>query len=227
MKRPEDKVAELEWIERYLANDLLPNERQEVEQIMEEDQNFALEVQQIKKTHEMMQQAFLAQRALSTLKRLQADSNRQRSRRQRVLQWTGALAVSGVAAMLFLLFAPIQFPSSENDYSLTRGSESRSLVKEQRVVFEQFFEGQAHIAEGQYVLAAKNFEQVLQSNNIRPYFKEAAQWHLAVAYLRSGQTAKAERIYRSLADCADCEYPISTLDRWKIWWQIKRAKFTN
>ena len=227
MKRPTDKVAELEWIERYWANELPQNERAELEQALRDDPDFAAEATQIKKTQEIMQQAFLEQRALSTLKRLQANHNRQRTQKQRLLRWSGALMATGMAAMLFLLFAPVQFPNSENDYTLTRGSQVKAMPKEQQLVFDQFFEGQTHIAEGQYALAVQNFEQVLQNNNIRAYFREAAQWHLTLAYLRSGQVAKAEQLYDSFEGCTDCEYPVSALNRWKIWWQIKRAKLTN
>lgn len=227
MKRPTDKQQEHEWIERYLNGQMTDDERAEVDAEMQADPTLQTEVIQLKRTHDLMNEAFLEQRAVAVLKRLQ-QQNRQRIQRIRLVS-RSLVGVAGVGflLLLYLSFTPVVFPNSENDINVTRSlaDDSSTLAVAQKRTFSQFFEGQAHLTEGQYALAVKNFEQVLRASDIRPYFREAAQWHLAVAYLKSGEPEKAERIYDQFRQCIDCEYPIKAVNRWKIWWQIKWAQW--
>ncbi len=228
MKRPTDQQAEHYWIESYLHGHLPAEERAVVEAEMEADPALQNEVLLLKRTHELMQEAFLEQRAIATVKRLQA-TNRPRSkgiRRIRLVSRSLAgIAVIGLVLIAYLSLVPVSFPDSENDINVTRSlADDSSAVMQQRV-FGEFFEGQTHLTEGQYALAVKNFEQVVRNPDIRPYFREAAQWHLTVAYLKSGQPAKAQRMYDQFKHCIDCEYAIGSVDRWKIWWQIQWAKW--
>ncbi|QHW00483.1 tetratricopeptide repeat protein [Spirosoma endbachense] len=229
MKRPTDKQQEHEWIERYLSGQMTSDERAEVEAERQTDPDFDNEVILLKRTHELMKEAFLEQRAVATLKQLQQQS-RQRTQRIRLVRRSLSGVVSaGFMLILYLSVVPVVFPDSENDINVTRSlaDDSSTVAVVQKRAFNQFFEGQAHLTEGQYALAVKNFEQVLRSSDIRPYFREAAQWHLAVAYLKSGEPDKAERVYAQFTQCIDCEYPIKTVDRWKIWWQIKWAQWLS
>ncbi|MVM39554.1 tetratricopeptide repeat protein [Spirosoma sp. HMF3257] len=226
MKRPTDKQDEHYWIERYLQNQMTADERVYIEREMQIDPTLKQEVDLLKRTYDLMHEAFLEQQAIATLKRLQAQT-RVRIHRIRLLK-RSFLGATALAAMfvLYVSFTPISFPDSENDISVTRSLSDDSTAIKQKQVFEQFFEGQTHLAEGQYALAVKNFEQVVNVTTIRPYFREAAQWHLAVAYLKSGQPDKAERIYDQFVHCIDCEYQINQINRWKFWWQIKWAQWT-
>lgn len=227
MKRPTDKQQEHEWIERYLNGQMTDDERADVDAEMQADPNLQTEVIQLKRTHDLMNEAFLEQRAVAVVKRLQLQ-NRQRIQRIRLVS-RSLVGVAGVSflLLLYLSFTPVVFLNSENDINVTRSlaDDSSTLAVAQKRTFSQFFEGQAHLTEGQYALAVKNFEQVLRASDIRPYFREAAQWHLAVAYLKSGEPEKAERIYNQFRQCIDCEYPIEAVNRWKIWWQIKWAQW--
>lgn len=226
MNRPTDKQEEHYWIERYLQNQMNADERMHIEQEMQADSMLKQEVDLLKRTYHIMDEAFLEQHTITTLKRLQTQT-RLRTRRIRLMK-RSLLGVTALAAMfvLYLSVTPVSFPDSENDINVTRSLSDDSTAIKQKQVFEQFFEGQTHLAEGQYALAVKNFEQVVNVTTIRPYFREAAQWHLAVAYLKSGQPAKAERIYEQFVHCIDCEYHINQIDRWKFWWQIKWAQWT-
>ncbi|WP_093834339.1 hypothetical protein [Spirosoma endophyticum] len=227
MKRPIDKQQEHEWIEQYLSGEMTRDERKEVEMVMQADADFEKEVQLLKRTHELMKEAFLEQRAVATLRQLQRQS-RQRTQRIRLVRRSLIGSVTaGFMLIVYLSVAPVVFPDSENDTSITHSlaDESDTMAVAQKQVFNQFFEGQVHLIEGQYVLAVKNFETVVRTTDIRPYFREAAQWHLTVAYLKSGEPHKAERVYDQFSQCTDCEYPIRAVDRWKIWWQIKWAQW--
>ena len=229
MKRPTEKLEEYEWIERYLTDQMPADEQTELETEMQTDPIFKQEVELLQRTHELMEEAFLEQRAVDTVKLLQRQS-RQKMQRIRLVRRSLMGVVSlGFLLILYLSVSPVVFPNSENDINVTRnlaGDSSTAATTPNRV-FNQFFDGQARLSEGQYALAVKNFRQVLTASDIRPYFREAAQWHLAFAYLKSGEPDKAERMYNQFRECIDCEYPIETVDRWKIWWQIKWAQWLH
>lgn len=227
MNRPNDKYEEHEWIERYLSGDMAPEERVHFENEMQTDATLKNDVEKHKQAQDLIQEAFLAQRAVATLKKLQAQDRQIIRIGVYARRFATMLAAACVAFLVYLSVGTIRFPDSETDFTLIRGVETDTVQTRQKYVFEQFFEGQSHITEGQYALAVKNFRQVLQSSDLRPYFKEAAQWHLALAYLKSGEADKAERIYNQFTDCDDCEYPVSTLNRWQIWWQIKLAQLLH
>lgn len=228
MKRPTDQQAEHDWIESYLHGHMPAEERAAVEAEMQTDLAFRNEVFLLKRTHELMQEAFLEQRAIATVKRLQAKTRPRRQGIQRirlVSRSLAGLAAVGLVLIAYLSMAPISFPDSENDINVTRSLADDSSAVAQKRVFREFFEGQTHLTEGQYALAVKNFEQVVRNPDIRPYFREAAQWHLTVAYLKSGQPGKAQRMYDQFSHCIDCEYAIGSVARWKIWWQIQWGKW--
>ncbi|GAB4000515.1 hypothetical protein GCM10028807_53730 [Spirosoma daeguense] len=239
MKRPTDKQQEHEWIERYLHGQMAGDERITFEAELTSDPSLRQEVDLLKRTHQLIQEAFLdhspqpmqeallEQNTRSTLKELQAQ-NRQRINRIRLVKRSvSSLVSAGFILILYLSLMPISFPDSENDINVTRSLSDDSTTNDQNQVFGQFFEGQTHLTEGQYALAVENFERVLRVTDIRPYFREAAQWHLAVAYLKSGEPDKAERVYDQFSQCISCEYTIGRLNRWKIWWQIKWSQWLN
>lgn len=220
MKRPTDKI---EWIERFVLGQMSPSERQYLENEMIRDPILKAEVEYEQEIHQMLQEALLEQQVRQTVQRLQ--------KRERVFSKIYSVGFSislGIAASLALLlyfsFSPIRFSILENDFTIVRGVDTTAMSNQRKIVFEQFFEGQAHLAEGQYLLAVRNFETVLQSNDLRPYFKEAAQWHLVVAYLKSGDIHRADQLFQTFSNCSDCEYDVGIFNRIKIQLQIWWAK---
>lgn len=223
MKRPNDKEEEQEWIEQYLLGKMTREESAAFEEELHKDNNLRIEMEKVKKVHHRFQEVFLEHQAIATIKRLQA-TDRRRTKVFTVFKYIGFMAAACAAFIIYLSFSPSRFPDSENDFTVVRKTNATTMSPQQRYIFNQFFEGQAHIAEGQYTLAIKNLEEVVNFNDLRPYFREAAQWHLAIAYLKSGNAARAEQLYHQFEDCMECEYPVSDVDRWKVWWQIQRAK---
>jgi tetratricopeptide (TPR) repeat protein len=223
MKRPTDQAEKHDWIEQYLFGKMTKEEALFFENELKNDKNLTKEMENIRQTHNRIQEVFLEQNALNTLKKLQAV-DRRRNAVFTVFKYAGFAAAACAVFIIYLSFSPTQFPNSENDFTVVRKANPTSMTPQQHYVFNQFFEGQAHIAEGQYTLAIKNLEEVVRFNDLRPYFREAAEWHLAFAYLKSGDTVRAEQLYLRFSNCLDCEYPVSRIDRWKVWWQIQYAK---
>lgn len=224
MKRPTDKTEEQEWIEQYLLGKMTKEEALFFENELRKDKNLVADMQTIQQVHSRIQEAFLEKNALHTIKKLQ-KKDRTRAKIVLISKYTGYVAAACAAFILYLSFAPSQFPDSENDFTVVRTEKPSTMTVQQRYIFDQFFEGQAHIAEGQYSLAIQNLEEVVRFNDLRPYFREAAQWHLAIAYLKSGNAAKAEQLYHQFQHCTECEYSVEQVDQWKVWWQIQKAKF--
>lgn len=222
---------EFEEIEAYILNKLDGNHRKSIELKIQNDPQYAATVESIRQTITLVSDAFLEQNAIDTIKTLQ-----QADRAKMLMVYTtkrniplkAFVPFAAAAAMMLLvsyfMFSSIDFPDTENDFYVTRGIDTTKFNPEQRMAFSQFFDGQAHLAEGQYLLAVKDFESSINVKNIRPYFREATQWHLALAYTKSGQALKAEKIFAQLNNCSDCEYPVSTLNRWKLWLRIQWAK---
>ncbi len=226
--KPTNEQEEFEWIEDYLFNKLNKEEIVFFENELRINLEFAKKVEKTKKTHDLLKESFIENEVLKTIKDLQVKEREviTPNRGLKTIKYFGSF--SAAAAILFgfyFSFAPIAFPDTENDFNITRGVDSTKFSPEQRTAFSRFFDGQAHLAEGQYLLAIKDFENSLLAKDIRPYFREAAQWHLSVAYMKSKQPQKAEKILQSFENCMACEYPVSTINRWKLWWQIQLTKY--
>ena len=224
MKRPDNKLEEQEWIERYVLGKMAPDERLYFENEAHNDPKLRQEMKEFEHTQQLIEEALLEESALSTLRRLQASE----TKKGRIIPFFRYFSVAAAVAALFVAYLSISmpdFPDSENDFTVVRSTNATSMPPEQKKVFDEFFEGQAHIVEGQYVMAVRNFERVLESDDLRPYFREAAQWHLIVAYLKSGDLSRAQQLYKRFDNCVDCEYQVSPVNRWKIWWQIYWQKF--
>ncbi|GAB3566992.1 hypothetical protein GCM10027578_16940 [Spirosoma luteolum] len=227
MKRPSDKQQEHHWLEQYLHEPQNSDLQAVVDAERRRDPALNADVEWLGQAHTLLDDAFAQQQALETLRRCQ-QQHRWRQQRLRLARRTLAwAAATGLVLIVYLSTSSIVLPSSENDVEVTRSLTDSDSVPGVRndTVYRQFLEGQANLLEGQYALAVPNFERVARAPDIRPFFREAAQWHLAIAYLRSNQPDKAERIYRQFAQCVDCEYPIGTVNRVRLWWQIKWAKW--
>lgn len=224
MKIPTNGEELLEYIEKYTTGEMDQTESAFFERELETNDSFRQEFNSYKITYQYMQETFIEKSAIRTMNAL---------RRQRELKKiTFRTITTTLAACLlivgYLSFVPISFPDSENDFDAIRStidSTSSQLPPDQKEAFEQFFEGQAHIAEGKYLLAVTNFEKVLKTQNLRNYFIEAAQWHLIVALAKSNNPARAEKLLNTLNDCTECEYQIGFTNRMKIKWLIFSKKY--
>jgi len=220
MKRPDNKMEEHEWIERYALGRMSVEENLHFEDELKKDVQLAQELKELQETYRLIKEAFLEESAISTIQRLQADDSGISKTVPLYRYFFLAAASVTILFISYLSLSMPEFPDSENDFTVVRSTNATTMPPDQRIIFDQFFEGQAHIVEGQYVMAVRNFEKVLESDNLRPYFREAAQWHLIVAYLKSGDLARAQQLYKRFEDCVECEYQVSSVNRWKIWWQI-------
>lgn len=219
MTPEDDAVERWEEIEKYLDGTLSERERHQFEHMMKTQADLEKEVAVVKRLRTSITAYTTEQRMLDTLAQLQRqDQSEARPARRR--WYAGGLAAACLAGLLYFSFVPVSLPDAGYDIQVIRSADDATLSPVQRRTFEQFFAGQARMAEGQYVQAVDHFGQVLQQPDLRPYFREAAQWHLAVAYLRSNQPRQANKLYTALERCDACEYRVNWLNRSKMKWQI-------
>lgn len=225
--RPTNEQEEFEWIEDYLLGKLNQRDTLFFEEELKKDIELTKKVDEIRKTLNLLKESVIQDQVLKTIKNLQNKNRRPPIFSPlRIVKYVASASIAAsVILMLYLSTTNVHLPDTENDFNVTRGIDSTKFTPEQRIAFTSFFDGQAHLVEGSYLLAVKDFQRSLEVKNIRPYFKEAAEWHLAIAYIKSNQPYKAEAIYKRLEDCTNCEYPVDMLNRWKIKWRIFWAKF--
>jgi hypothetical protein len=212
----------LETIEQYCNGDLSPIERTEFETLCKSDTALANEVDEYKRIIELIKITSIEKNIKSTLAKLEQEELNKRPQ-----IWIKVLFpyLSGVAAacVMFILYASlslVQLPGSENDLTIVRDVDVTVLSPVEKKIFESFYDGQIYLTDGQFQKAVQNFQDVLKNTNIRPYFKEATQWHLILAYLKNNQAKDAKQLYDQMNNCEDCVYPVGKLNKVKLWWQI-------
>lgn len=230
--RPTDKLEEWEWIEAYHQKTLSADERLTFDQELAQTPEF-------RQLSDQFQTADRALKALSLEHTVQRAVRRELAhgpqRRWRLAQLTGALLVCGLLFIGYLSFSRVDMTDYQNDITLTQryrdsspdaGNET-ALTPSQRTFYRDFFDAQAFLTNGQPELAIKNLEKLARNDSLRPYFRQAVQWHLLNAYLLSKQPDNAETTLRLLDQATTTLYPIDRTDRWKVWWQIRWQKLAD
>lgn len=222
MNRPTNPEDITEWIDKYISNEMSDPEREIFEAAILEDYALAAQLEEQIYARNLLIKIFKEERLREEIKGFQRKEKKQHIFRQ-FLRYSAAACILIVGGAFFLLKSLPVFPDSENDFTVIRGADESVMRPDRKIIFDRFFAGQAHIAEGQYGLAVVNFEQVLNEKDLRSYFREAAEWHLVVAYLKSGSLQKANELFIRFNNCTDCEYEVSRINRWKIWLQIQAS----
>jgi len=223
MNKPLNPGEITEWVDRYISGTMNKIEREHFEAALLDDYYLATQLEEQIQARELLDQLFLEERLRDQIREMQKNDRRKQVV-QRVSRYAAAAIVLFVCTLSILINSNPVFPDSENDFTVIRGADETVILPDRKMVFDHFFAGQAHLAEGEYSLAVKNFEQVLKEEDIRPYFKEAAQWHLVLAYLKNGNLEKADSVYTQFKNCDECVYQVSDLNRFKIWLQIHYAR---
>lgn len=221
-----DKIEELYLIERHLQGKLSLAEEEVFNKKLAADDDFREDVHKTKQLYKDLEDLRAQKMMLKALDKVNAEEHSTIVGIPiKIIKQSISLGLAACLIMsMFLINSPVNLPDTENDINVLREIDTTAFTPENRIVYKTFFDGQAHFVSGEYLLASMDFEKVLTINDLREYFKEAAQWHLVLSYYKSNQPNKAEKLYKSLSDCDDCEYQVAWLDKWKIWCQIQWQK---
>lgn len=218
-----DPAERWEQLESYLSGKAPAELKNAIDQQMKKDKHLADELESVRRASHLLNQAFIEQKMRQTLQQLRAEQLPHPTLPTRPpggFRWVAYAAAICLLLLGYLTFAPIALPQAGYDVMALRNIDTTQLSPVQRAAFDHFFEGQARMVEGNYVQAAHHFENVLTTDDLRPYFREAAEWHLAVSYLKSRQLGKATQLYRRLQQCESCVYEVGWLNRRKMEWQL-------
>lgn len=223
-----DQIRDWELIEGYYQRTLSAVDQQRMEHRLATEPDFRANA-------EAWKQADTALRELA-LRNVVQKTVRQEFRRQ---QWIGRLRI-GVATLLvgcmavgWLLFSSVDLGAYQQDVTILKQyrrdspEKSPSWTPRQQAFYQDFFDGQSYLADGQPELAIPYFERVLSLPNLRPYFRQAVEWQLVNAYLQTHQPGNADSTYQRLTANGKPIYPIEPVDRWRVQWQIGWQKIVH
>ena len=130
---------------------------------------------------------------------------------------TGGFSVAASVAMVcFLTFSDVKYEpiSSETE---------RGNVENQDVVLRKFDENIKNLENGDVkssYLLYEDFVKIKTLPNLRPYYKDAADWYSVVALVKSEEYQKADELLKNIESRTDYKFGISTVDKWKMKWKI-------
>ena len=237
--RPKSGQEQMEWIDAYLRNALSPEEREAFEKEMNTNAEFALEVEFMQQADSVIDDFLLADLVAEIHAEKVEEWNTteprpereapviplQSPRRTQVPWWkwsAGTAAAVTIAFTTYITLSPIQVGDTLNQ--TLRGGEARISEQPSRICFENFYAGRSFVMTQQPSHAIPRLQQVIDCE-VRPYFKDASKWYLTVAYLQDNKPEEAEHMYQEIMDNPDFSYDISWLDKQKISWQIRIAKW--
>ncbi|GAB3962777.1 hypothetical protein GCM10028805_64570 [Spirosoma harenae] len=224
----EHNLPDWELIERYYAKTLSAAERARVEEQMAADPRFLAEAEAWREADRTLRELALS--------RLVKQTVQQESRR---LKWRGRIRLGAAtltvvcSAACWVLFSAVDISTYQQDLTLLRqmrpdsASGQPPLTTRQQVFYRDFFDGQTFLADGQPALAIPYFERTLAIPDLRPYFRQAVEWQLVNAYLQNNQPDNAYATYQRLVASGEPIYPLRTVDRLRVQWQIGWKKLVD
>ena len=212
-----------EIIDRYVRGRMTPDERQAFELEMRKDEVLMREVARTENAVRMLRTARAQEGASDTLGKLYRERKfRPRGRRIYLLAFSSGIAAC--LALLYLAFWPVSLPVIEDDLMVVR-RDAPAEGQPEASVYQELLSGYHDFNGENYLGAIRHFESVLESDDLRAYFREAAQWHLALAYLKSDQREKAAAVMQDLSWLDRYEYPISFGDRLKLRFRVLTGSY--
>lgn len=214
-------LPDWELIEGFFSETLPPEYHQTVQQRLATDPAFRAQAQAWQQADRAMRQLARQQAARQTVRQeMQQMRWKTRIRRGAATVMTACL-VGGL-----WLFSSVNITAYQQDLTLLRLVRADSTLQQaplserQQAFYRDYAEGQSYLADGQPALAIPYFERVLKTPNLRLYFQQAVQWQLVNAYLLAHRPANAQATLERLGALGDPIYPIQSLDRWRVRWQI-------
>lgn len=225
---------ELEQIERYLTYRLPDDQRLTVDQRINQNPDFRDEVRAMRQSRFFLDQAVRLDQAtqdkLTHMARsviCQLDAEPLVNQPERVLPaptrrvgW-GAFAMAALVLLIggvFWVVSPVGLANADLNASTHREamqSPTSTLRPAEREALENFLTANALYTNGEFEKAITFYEKA-ENGPISAYLKEAIWWNLSLAYLRTGNTTKAQQYWDQYDSLEQRHYPSTYLDRTQI-----------
>ena len=217
-----ESTKRLETIERYVEGQLDIHEKGVFEQRLQSDSTLQKDIDEYIQVVAMFRKLKIENRVMSTLQQLERQETAVSKTIGKQNLWYRVVGTALAACLLFVLyisFDSIQLPDVKNDFSIVRDIDITALSVDEKKTFGYFYTGKKALTAGDFQGAIVNFQEFLKNKELRPYFSQAAKWHLILAYLHDNSPTKAQKLLSELDDEND-SYPIGTVNKIKIRWQI-------
>ena len=249
--RPSTLPEESEWIDAYLGNQLTASGKAEFEAIMAVDKNLqegvklhhllhdvideynlqaeiaAIHAEMMEEEEEVSLMETRVIRMPVNRPELEELASRNQFLVERPLWWkrtAGIAAAAGGICLGYLSFAPITPFDGANH--IMRGGKKATQERPSSFCYDTYYKGLEYLSNEQPDKAISRFEEVV-SCEVRPYFRDASKWFLAVACLEAGQTDRAKALVNEIRHTPVFQYPVKTIDFWKMEMQIRLAQITQ
>jgi hypothetical protein len=211
----------LDQIQQYLSQQMSEEERADFTQKIEEDSLLKDDVEQLTLLKNIAERQRLRDEIKSIHQQKMTEWNDSEGvlpvKKLNYWQITGGFAVAASVAMVcFLTFSDVNYKpiSSETE---------RGNFENQDLVLKKFDENIKKLENGEVknsVLLYEDFKKIKAENNLRQYYKDAADWYSVVALVKSGEYQKANELLKNIESKTDYKFGISSVDKWKMKWKI-------
>lgn len=213
-----------ELIDRYFDGVCSREELRAFGQRCEADSSFAEKVNAMRTIRKGVDRLHDEDRVRKRIGEAVREEERRKVRIRSLVGTAGGAFAAAAVFILFLAYSPLRIPVQPQEIRAVRNLEKTGLTDSleagKKKAFGLFFEAQSYLAEGELQPAILKLEELAEMDEMRPYFKEAVQWHLVMAHLKNGNVERAASLYEKVKTPE--EYSIPLIDRWKVWWQLHR-----
>ncbi len=226
----------LEQIENYITHQLPDDQRRAIEQRMEQDPDFRETVQALQKSRTFLDRAVrldqvtqnkLIQMSRAIMNQLDAQEPtfaRPAHKTARVpIRSVGAWSFAMAAMVLliggvYLAISPVQLANADLDAGVHRDAMQApvsGLRPAERQALNDFLTANAFYTNGDFEKAIVYYTKA-ENGPISAYLREAIWWNLSLAYLKTGDTTKAQQYWQQYESLEERHYPSTYLDRTRI-----------
>jgi hypothetical protein len=211
----------LDQIQQYLSQKMTEEERADFTQKIEGDSLLKDDVEKLSLLKNIAERQRLRDEIKSIHQQKMAEWNDSEEilpvRKLNFWKVTGGFAVAASVAMVcFLTFSDVNYKpiSSETE---------RGNIENQDLVLKKLDEAITKLENGDVksaFLLYEDFKKIKAEKNLRPYYKDAADWYSVVALVKSEEYQKADELLKNIESRTDYKFGISTVDKWKMKWKI-------
>jgi hypothetical protein len=219
--------AILDQIQQYLSQQMTEEERADFTQKIEGDSLLKDDVDKLSLLKNIAERQRLRDeiKSIHQQKMTEWNDSVEISPVKKLNYWkiSGGFAVAASVAMVcFLTFSDVNYKpiSSETE---------RGNIENQDLVLKKFDESIRELETGNkkgwheknvYQNSYETFKKVKAEKNLRPYYKDAADWYSVVALVKSEEYQKADELLKNIESKTDYKFGINTVDKWKMKWKI-------
>lgn len=216
-----NKEKILDQIQEYLNDKMSSEDTENFRQKIEEDSSLREDVEKLR----LLKSIAERQRLRDEIKAIHQEKMIEWRQTEEIVPvkklnfWkiSGGFAIAASVAMAcFLTFSDVSYEpiSSETE---------RGNAENQDLILKKFDKNIQDLATGdaeKAILLFEDFVRIKNNPNIRPYYKDAADWYSVVALVKAKKYQEADELIKNIEARTDYKFNISNIDLWKMKWKV-------